>query len=58
MLYYAPEHLRTKIPDCGTQKGDVYSLGIILEEVILRAGPYDEASVTMTAESMPLATLC
>ena len=55
MLYYAPEHLREEMPPKGSRKGDVYSFGIILEEIILRAGPYDEASITMSpAGTVPI----
>ncbi|XP_048242362.1 atrial natriuretic peptide receptor 1-like [Haliotis rufescens] len=38
MLWVAPEHL---MDEGGTQKGDVYSFGIILEEMIVRSAPYD-----------------
>lgn len=41
MLWYAPEHLRTDMPLKGSQKGDVYSFAIILEEIIVRGGPYE-----------------
>lgn len=45
MLWVAPELLPlTLTPGIpATQKGDVYSFGIILEEIILRGGPYEAA---------------
>lgn len=42
LLWIAPELLSmTMAPGtiC-TQKGDVYSFGIILEEIVVRGGPY------------------
>lgn len=40
-LWMAPELLRMEAPPPqGTQKGDVYSLGIILQEVALRRGVF------------------
>ena len=47
LLWTAPEILRLTVkPRNGTQKGDVYSYGIILQEVIYRALPFfmDEMS--------------
>ena len=43
MFWTAPELLRMhKAPRDGSQKGDVYSYGIICKEVITRNGPYTE----------------
>ncbi|XP_069792507.1 atrial natriuretic peptide receptor 1-like [Narcine bancroftii] len=39
-LWMAPEILRMESPSTGTQKGDVYSFGIILQEIGLRRGPF------------------
>lgn len=43
LFWCAPEHLREKQPEktIGSKKGDVYSFGIILQEVITRTGPYE-----------------
>lgn len=50
----APEILSvTVIPGTpATQKGDVYSFAIILEEVILRGGPYDSVRQIMSIKSI------
>lgn len=40
-MWRAPELLRDPAPSVkGTQKGDVYSFGIVLYEIIGRAGPW------------------
>ncbi|XP_043995189.1 atrial natriuretic peptide receptor 1-like [Gambusia affinis] len=39
-LWTAPELLRKECPPCGTQRGDVYSFGVILQEVALLKGVF------------------
>lgn len=45
LLWVAPELLPISIvPGTpATQKGDVYSFAIILEEIVVRGGPYEAA---------------
>ena len=44
LLWVAPEILRLPTrPIRGTQKGDVYSFGIILQEFHTREGPYSSS---------------
>lgn len=45
LLWVAPELLPiTIVPGTpATQKGDVYSFAIILEEIVVRGGPYETA---------------
>ncbi|XP_023309722.1 atrial natriuretic peptide receptor 1 [Anoplophora glabripennis] len=54
MLWVAPELLPlTVIPGTpATQKGDVYSFGIILEEIIVRGGPYEAARQFLEAHEI------
>ncbi|XP_015787286.1 atrial natriuretic peptide receptor 1-like [Tetranychus urticae] len=41
-FWKAPEHLRERDPfNTGSQKGDVYSYAIILQEIITRSGPFE-----------------
>lgn len=42
LFWTAPEHLRERFPTkTGSKKGDVYSFGIILQEIICRTGPFE-----------------
>ncbi|XP_030746058.1 guanylate cyclase 32E [Sitophilus oryzae] len=50
MLWRAPELLRMQSPpERGTQKGDVYSFGIVLYEIIGRSGPWGDVAMEATA---------
>ena len=49
MLWTAPEVLREE-PTASPQKADIYSVGIMLEEIALRGGPYEVASILMSPE--------
>ncbi|OQV16973.1 Atrial natriuretic peptide receptor 1 [Hypsibius exemplaris] len=40
LLWRAPELLRLTMPARGTQKGDIYSFAIVLQQIILRSSPY------------------
>ncbi|XP_037329926.2 atrial natriuretic peptide receptor 1 isoform X2 [Pungitius pungitius] len=52
-LWTAPELMRTDSPNpCGTQKGDVYSFSIILQEVALLRGVFYLDSLTMTPKDI------
>ncbi|CAK1595787.1 unnamed protein product [Parnassius mnemosyne] len=47
MLWRAPELLRDpNPPPWGSQKGDVYSFGIILYEILGRSGPWGDTNLT------------
>ena len=48
LLWSAPELLRKEhdMPYHGSQKGDVYSFGIILQEIIYKAKPFFLATET------------
>ena len=40
MLWTAPEHLRSAPPRNGTQTGDIFSVAIIMQEILYRTYPY------------------
>ena len=42
LLWRAPELLRRAMPPAGTQKGDVYSYAILLQQIILRSEPFQK----------------
>ncbi|XP_055354563.1 atrial natriuretic peptide receptor 1-like [Paramacrobiotus metropolitanus] len=48
LLWRAPELLRVRMPPEGTQKGDVYSFAIVLQQVILRSPPYRNNNIPKT----------
>jgi len=51
-LWVAPEllseHTTNLIP--ATQKGDVYSFAIVLEEIVVRGGPYEFVKNDLTTQ--------
>ncbi|CAG9786392.1 unnamed protein product [Diatraea saccharalis] len=58
MLWRAPEFLRDpNPPPRGSQKGDVYSFGIILYEILGRNGPWGDTNLTNAARPSVLAVL-
>lgn len=54
LLWVAPELLPlTSIPGTpATQKGDVYSFAIILEEIVVRGGPFEDARQTYDVQTI------
>jgi len=54
LLWIAPELLPLTITpgSTATQKGDVYSFAIILEEIVVRGGPYEITRTFMTAQEV------
>ncbi|KAL0128807.1 hypothetical protein PUN28_003887 [Cardiocondyla obscurior] len=54
LLWIAPELLPLTVTpgSAATQKGDVYSFAIILEEIVVRGGPYEVARTFMTAQEI------
>lgn len=55
LLWSAPEILRTskcKYPLERSQKGDVYSFGVIVQEIVLRSYPYSTERETQSVEGL------
>ncbi|XP_046661172.1 atrial natriuretic peptide receptor 1 isoform X2 [Homalodisca vitripennis] len=54
LLWIAPELLKeTTVPGHpASQKGDVYSFSIILEEIVVRGGPYELARQTLSIQEI------
>ena len=51
LLWIAPELIQDHRADSqGTQKGDVYSFGIITQEVLLQDGPYADNTPVLSLE--------
>lgn len=46
-LWRAPELIRlTNPPPRGTQKGDIYSFGLVLYQVVSRRGPWSQCTLS------------
>ncbi|XP_043512198.1 atrial natriuretic peptide receptor 1 isoform X1 [Frieseomelitta varia] len=54
LLWIAPELLPLTVTpgSAATQKGDVYSFAIILEEIVIRGGPYESVKSFMTSQEI------
>lgn len=54
LLWIAPELLSLTVTpgSAATQKGDVYSFAIILEEIVIRGGPYESVKSFMTSREV------
>ncbi|CAD1468784.1 unnamed protein product, partial [Heterotrigona itama] len=54
LLWIAPELLPLTVTpgSAATQKGDVYSFAIILEEIVIRGGPYESVKLFMTSQEI------
>ncbi|XP_065318487.1 atrial natriuretic peptide receptor 1-like [Gordionus sp. m RMFG-2023] len=56
-LWHPPEFLRNVHPINGTQMGDVYSFGIVLQEIILRTLPYNKNFVDFNLSKIDLVNM-
>ena len=61
MLWTAPELLRMK-PECrprnGTKEGDIYSVGVILQEIVYRCMPYGSDMHPKGTAKTKMSTFC
>lgn len=56
MLWQSPETLRSANQQ-PTQKGDIYSVGIIMQEIVTRARPFEEERSSMEIDGIVLSPL-
>lgn len=54
LLWIAPELIPLTVTpgSTATQKGDVYSFAIILEEIVVRGGPYESVKSFITSQEV------
>ncbi len=50
-LWCAPELLRSLVP-VPTKEGDIYSMGIVMQEIITRGGPFEKETTHLTPQGM------
>ncbi len=54
MLWTAPELLRIEQPPpYGTQKGDIYSFAVILQEILFRTSPFFDHAISPKGKVLP-----
>ena len=59
LLWTAPEHLRSADGIIGqSQKGDIFSFGIIMQEIVLRAAPYENNNLSADGNVVVVFFVC
>ncbi|GAV08190.1 hypothetical protein RvY_17920 [Ramazzottius varieornatus] len=53
-LWRAPEHLRERMPPSGSQKGDIYSFAIIVQQILLQSDPFKMGKLSENRSSVPV----